>query len=232
MRVLRGRGETIEADRRCTDDTLRLATETGTTTLRVWTPHRQVSFGRRDVRATGYERARLRARANRFEPVERDVGGTAVAYTGTTIAFALAQPVANLRRGMQDRYERVTSAVQRALWHVGVPAQRGEPPGAFCPGSHSLSYHGKLVGVAQRVRRDAALVGGICVVDGHAEIADVLAPVYEELGLALDRDAVGSVERAGASAEPTVVARAIEDRLTAGHETTVEQVADDSGVEA
>lgn len=232
MRVLRGRGGTIEADRRVTDDALRLAGETGATTLRVWTPHRQVSFGRRDARAVSYERARLRARANRFEPVERAVGGTAVAYTGTTVAFALAQPVADLRRGMQERYERVTGAIQRALWDVGVPAQRGEPPDAFCPGSHSLSYHGKIVGVAQRVRRDAALVGGICVVDGHTEIADVLAPVYEELGLALDRDAVGSVERAGASAEQTVVVRAIEDRLTAGHETTIEQVAGGSDIEA
>jgi lipoate-protein ligase A len=192
--------------------------------LRVWTPHRQVAFGRRETNEAGYEVARAAARDRGFTPVERSVGGRAVAYTGSTLAFALAVPITDQRSGLNERYERVTDRVRNALWRVGVPARRGEPEGSFCPGRHSLSYRGKLVGIAQRVRSDSALVSGIVVVDDHGEIASVLEPVYNALGAPFDPGSVGSVARAGGRADPDAVAREIESRLVGERETRIERI--------
>ncbi|MFB6106323.1 MAG: lipoate--protein ligase family protein [Halobacteriaceae archaeon] len=215
VRVLRGRAESPAADVERTGAMLDRTGETGVPAVRVWTPHRQVAFGRRDARAAGYESARAAAADRGYPAVERHVGGRAVAYTGTTVAVAWTEPVADLREGLQDRYEALTGAIQRALWRCGVPAQRGEPDGAFCPGGHALSCRGKVAGLAQRVRQEAALVGGVVVVDGHGEIGDVLASVYGALDVPFVGDAVGSVARAGGdvagvrdAVEATIVADA------------------------
>lgn len=211
MRVLRGRADEPEDDRSATREMVERTRETGVPSLRVWRPHRQLAFGRRDVREPGYGRAREAAAEAGFPPYERSVGGRAVAYTGTTVAVAHARPNADFRRGVGERYEETLHAIQRALWRLGVPAQQGEPAEAFCPGSHSLSWKGKIVGAAQRVRKDVAMVGAIVVVDGHDAIADVLTPVYAALDVPFDPDSVGSVERAEGRAEPDAVAEEIED---------------------
>ena len=224
MRVLRGRAETRAADREATAEMLETAGERGEPAVRVWAPHRQVAFGRRESREPGYEAAREAAERRGFAPVERSVGGRAVAYTGSTLAFALALPVKDMREGMNERYERATDRVQRALWRVGVPVQRGEPPHSFCPGRHSLSHRGKVVGIAQRVRSDSALVSGIVVVDDHEEIARVLEPIYAALEAPFDPDSVGSVERAGGRADPRAVAREIESWLVGDREARIERV--------
>lgn len=200
------------------------AGERGEPALRVWAPHRQVAFGRRESREPGYEAAREAARERGFAPVERSVGGRAVAYTGSTLAFALAHPVEDMRKGMEDRYDHATDRVQRALWRVGAPVQRGEPANSFCPGRHSLSCRGKLVGIAQRVRSDSALVSGIVVVDGHEEIATVLEPVYAALDSSFDPGSVGSVARAGGRAVSHTVAREIESWLVGERERRIERV--------
>lgn len=224
MRVLRGRAGSIEADRAVSAEMLETVGETGEPAVRVWQPHRQVAFGRRDARADGYYLAREAAERQGFPPVERSVGGRAVAYTGTTVAFARAESVEDFRAGLDERYEAATRAVQRALWRLGVPAQRGEPDGSFCPGQHSLAHRGKIVGIAQRVQSDAAVVAGTLVVADHEEIADVLEPVYEALDVSFDRSAVGSVARSGGREDPEVVVRTLESLLVGDRDADVEQV--------
>jgi lipoate-protein ligase A len=195
--------------------------------VRVWAPHRQVAFGRRDTRRAGYDRARAAARERGFEPVERSVGGRAVAYSGQTLAFAVAEP--GDRSGIDDRYDRVVLDVRRALRRLGVPAERGEPADSFCPGAHSLRRDGKLAGVAQRVRRETALTAGTLLVADAGELAAVLAAVYDALDLAFAPDSVGSVADAGGPDDPDRVARAVERTLVEGvtdgaETTTVERV--------
>ena len=69
--------------------------------VRVWAPGRIVAFGRRDVRSDGYDAAASAARDRGFDPVERSVGGRAVAYDGeTTLAFARITPVDDVREGL------------------------------------------------------------------------------------------------------------------------------------
>ena len=225
MRVLRGRAATPEADLDVTADALDRAGERGEPAVRVWRPHRQVAFGRRDASADGYDEARRIAREKGFEPVERSVGGRAVAYTGTTLAFARAVPIEDQRRGLQDRYDAASAAVRAALADLGVDAVPGEPDDSFCPGTHSLqAAGGKVVGIAQRVRQSAALVAGVVVVDRRAEIAGVLEPVYDALGVPFDPESVGSVAAAGGPSDPDCVALAIEDELVGGADRAVERV--------
>ncbi|MFC5367705.1 lipoate--protein ligase family protein [Salinirubrum litoreum] len=224
MRVLRGRVPDRDADRERTAAMLTRTAETGESAIRVWTPARVVAFGRRDARAEGYDRARDAAEARGFPTVERSVGGRAVAYTGTTVAFAHAVPVDG-RDGIDARYDAATETVLDALRGLGVDARPGEPPASFCPGAHSIQSDGKLVGIAQRVRQDAALVSGIVVVADEAEIAAVLTPVYEALDVAFDPASVGSVAGAGGPADPVRVARVVESAFVGDRDHEVLEVA-------
>jgi lipoate-protein ligase A len=213
VRVVRGRPSSLDADRAVLDAVPEQVAATGVPAVRAWTPHRQVAFGRRDTRADGYERACQRADARGYPPIERSVGGRAVAYTGTTVAFAIVIPTAEAdpRQGLDARYEAATTGVVGALRSLGVPARRGEPDASFCPGAHSIQAHGKISGIAQRVRRDAAVVSGIVVVDAHEELGAVLDAVYGALDVPFDPNSVGSVARAGAPASPDRVVDALFD---------------------
>jgi lipoate-protein ligase A len=201
MRLLRGRASDHERDNQRTRELVARVADEEQPALRCWRPHRQVAFGWRDRRAAGYDRARAIARDHGYAVLERAVGGRAVAYTGRTVAFALAEPTAAGREDIDTRYDRVLGAVQRALRAVGVEAFEGEPANAFCPGSHSLQADGKLAGLAQRVKQDAALTAGVVVVRDHEALASVLDPVYDALGVPFDPDSVGSVARAGGDTE-------------------------------
>jgi len=213
MRVLSGRAATVAADRERTRAMLDRTGETGEPAVRVWTPHRQVAFGRREAAESGYDRAVAAASERGFEPVERRVGGRAVAYTGSTVAFAHAVPVEDPRTGLADRYDAASERLRLALSTLGVDAVPGEPSDAFCPGSHSLQCAGKIVGIAQRVRTDAALVAGCIVVADRDEIASVLAAVYDALGRPFDPESVGSVAAAGGPSDPARVVDAVERAL-------------------
>ncbi|RKD93374.1 lipoyl protein ligase domain-containing protein [Halopiger aswanensis] len=230
MRVFRGRASTIDADRAASERLLEVAAD-GEPAVRVWRPHRQIAFGRRDARREGYDRAREAARAAGFPPVERDVGGRAVAYDGaTTVAFARAEPVADFRRGTTARYERLTGDVERALADLGVATERGEPDDAFCPGTHSLSVDSeggerrKLVGIAQRVRQDAAVGAGIVLVDGREELATVLETVYNALSVPLDPATVGTIAAAGGPADSDRVRAALERALVGDADAAIEPI--------
>ena len=215
VRVVRGRGETIAADRTGTARLLELAGD-GETAVRVWRPHRQVAFGRRDASREGYGNARKAARARDFRPVERRVGGRAVAYDGeTTLAFARAEPVASFREGIQERFDRLTDAMVDAVEALGVAVEHGEPDNSFCPGAHSLRLvdGGKVAGIAQRVKNDRALVAGVLVVDRRGVLGRVLADVYDALAVPFDPDSVGSLVAGGGPSRPTAVRRAVEEAL-------------------
>ncbi|MFC7132909.1 MULTISPECIES: lipoyl protein ligase domain-containing protein [Salinibaculum] len=222
MRVIRGRAGNVDADHDRTGAMVQRAVETGEPALRVWTPHRQVAFGRRDARTEGYDSARAAADRGGYPPVERDVGGRAVAFTGSTLAVVHADPGAN-RTAIQSRYEAATARYRRAFDSLGVDVRRGEPDASFCPGIHSLQATGKLAGLAQRVRRDVAVTAGVVVVRDDAAIADVLAPVYDALDVPFDPETVDSVAAAGGPSDPEAVADAIVDAY-GGDDAAVERL--------
>lgn len=174
--------------------------------LRVWSPPAHVNFGRRDASVDGYERAVDRAAERGYPTLERSVGGRAVVHTDGTLAVAHVTRLAAERADVKGRYERFLSTLTEGLEACDVSVDHGEPPGSFCPGSHSLrTGGGKVAGVAQRVHSDVAVVSAILVVRNHATVAEVLAPIYEELSIPFDPTSVGSLEGAGGLADPDVV---------------------------
>jgi lipoate-protein ligase A len=212
MLLVRGSLGDVDADREATRRLLEHVDASGEPAFRAWTPPRQVAFGRRDAAADGYALARQAATDHGFQPVERRVGGRAVAYTGETVAFAYGVPTGAARDGIQRRYEDATERLERAFESVGATTRDGEPVGSFCPGDHSLQRDGKLAGIAQRVSRERALVGGCVVAVERDEraIATVLEPVYDALGVRFETDSVGSVETAGGPGEVDAVVDALE----------------------
>ena len=217
MYVVEGRTPGIEASRAALEGIYRLVEDTATPAVWVWQPERQVAFGPRDVAHGGYSAAVEAARDRGYEPVERTVGGHPVAHTGSTLAFARAVPIEDPRRGLSTRYDAALAAVDAALADLGVAVERGEPAESFCPGQHSLSANGKVVGLAQRVTGSFAVVSGVAVVSDPAAVADVLLPVYKALSLPFDPTTVGSIADAGGPAEPAAVAEAIESALIGDH---------------
>ena len=219
MRVYRGELEAPAADRSPTADLLASAAD-GVPAVRVTPPPRQVAFGRRDAREDGFDRAKRAARDADFPVVERDVGGRAVAYTGATLSFGVAVPTGEGRGSIDSRYEVAIETLREALRDLGADVVRGEPAAAFCPGDHSLRVAGggKVAGLAQRVRADAALVAGVLVVSAADPdpIANVTEPVYEALGVPFDPVSVGSVADAGGPDDPDAAARAVEDAFVDG----------------
>ncbi len=209
MRILRGRARDPTTDREATGRMLARTAETGEPAFRAWTPHRQVAFGRRDASAPGYDEARRAAERHGFPAVQRSVGGRAVAYTGGTVAFAHTVPVPDLRTGLDERYDDAVDGVCRALARLGVDAEPGEPPDSFCPGDHSVQAGGKIAGIAQRIRRGAALVAGVVVVGDDEAIRDVLTDVYPALDVPFDPASVGSVALAGGPDDPDAVVAAL-----------------------
>jgi lipoate-protein ligase A len=190
--------------------------------VRVWAPGRIVAFGRRDVRSDGYDAAASAARDRGFDPVERSVGGRAVAYDGeTTLAFARITPVDDVREGLDARYDALITDVTRALADLGVDAERGEPAESFCPGQHSLQSGGKLAGLAQRVTQGAAITSGVLTVANHDALAAVLDAVYDALDVPFDPESVGSVAHAGGPDDPDVVRDALEAVLVGDREREV-----------
>lgn len=226
MRLVCGGVDDPTCDRVVTDSLADLAAEAAEPVLRVWTPPRQVAFGRRDTIADGYDRAREIASERGYEPIEREVGGNAVAYTGRTVSFAYATPTAAGRDGIDRRYRSTVETLLEALAETGATVTPGEPDRSFCPGAHSIRSSdpggGKISGIAQRVGQGAVLVGG-CVVVRSADaraIADILAPIYSVLEPPFDSESVGSVASAGGPNAVAPVVEAIEAAFGTERETT------------
>ncbi len=222
MLVIDGSLSDVGDDRTVTERLTTVTEKSGEPTVRVWTPPRQIAFGRRDSTAEGYPKARRIAADNGYEPVERGVGGNAVAYTGETVAFAVSMPIGDGRGGIETRYGRTKATLLEALETTGASVTDGEPDRSFCPGEHSLQGDGKITGIAQRVRQNSALVGGCVIVSKRDEkaVSDVLEPVYGALGEPFDPGSVGSVETAGGPEVPGLVIESIEKAFVDGSETS------------
>lgn len=235
VHVIRGRSDDPTTDREHAGRLVEMAAAYDEPALRAWTPPKQLAFGRRDANEPGYDAARAVARRRGFPPVERSVGGRAVAYDGdTTVAFGYAVPLSDPRRGLSDRYDRGVETLWTALESVGANVRRGEPPASFCPGDHSLraggsggpeadAGGGKLAGVAQRIGAQSALVAGVVVVDA-AGLRGVLEAVYDRLDVPFDPASLGSVAAAGGVSDPGRVTAAIESAFVNGRETVVEPI--------
>jgi octanoyl-[GcvH]:protein N-octanoyltransferase len=164
-------------------------------TIRIHRPGDEVAFGRQDIASPGYEAAAEAARAAGFAAVERLAGGRAAVFHQGTIAIARAYSDPQPPKRTYARFEEMADLIADALRGLGVDARVGEIPREYCPGAYSVNARGqaKVAGIGQRMIRGGAHMGGVVVASGGGEIARVLVPVYEALGLDWDPSTSGSV---------------------------------------
>jgi lipoate-protein ligase A len=111
--------------------------------------------------------------------------------------------------------------IAAALRGLGVDARVGEVTGEYCPGAYSVNARGatKLAGIGQRMIRGGAHMGGVVVASGGSDVARVLVPVYEALGLDWDPATSGSVsEELGREVDPGELEEAVIAELAKGYE--------------
>ena len=192
-------------------------------TLRLYRPDDVVAFSGLDAGSAGFAHAGAAARAAGFSAALRLAGGRAALFHSGTLAFAWTVPVADLRRGIQERFDAVSQLVADALRRLGVDARVGEVPGEYCPGAHSVNARGrvKLMGVGQRVVGGAAPGGGGVGVEGGARGRAGVAPVDAARGLPFDPATAGAIEDEIGPVAPEAVREALLAELRArGFEPT------------
>ncbi|MGH3089744.1 MAG: lipoyl protein ligase domain-containing protein [Rubrobacteraceae bacterium] len=166
---------------------------------------RHVGVTKRDTHRDGFHKAVRAANAEGYPVLVRNAGGGATAAGEGAFGFSIVRPAdgeAGLGQGIPERYDEAAAFALAAFSKLGVVAEVGEVRDEFCPGDHSLRIGDwrsgmKIVGIAQRVTRRAASVGGIVLVNGEEELAKVLERVYSAMKLPFRRESVGSLRRAG-----------------------------------
>ena len=190
-------------------------------TIRIHRPGREVAFGRQDLASPGYETAAQAARAAGFAAVERLAGGRAAVFHEGTIAIARAYADPQPPKRTYARFEEMADLIAAALRGLGVDARVGEVTGEYCPGAYSVNARGatKLAGIGQRMIRGGAHIGGVVVAFGGRDVARVLVPVYEALGLDWDPATSGSVsEELGREVDPGELEKAVIAELAKSYE--------------
>ena len=170
--------------------------------------NRHVGVTRRDTHRPGFGKAVRAANQEGYPVLVRGAGGGAIAGGPGTFGFSIIRPPKDgedLRLGIRARYDEAASIALAAFARLGVQAEVGEVSGEFCPGDQSVRVGGfengmKLSGIAGRVTRRAASVGGIVLVSGEKELARILDLVYGAMDLPFRPASVGSLRRAGSTA--------------------------------
>jgi octanoyl-[GcvH]:protein N-octanoyltransferase len=165
-------------------------------TVRLYRPGSTLAFGRLDALRPGFRRAGAAARARGFEPVVRLAGGHAAAYDADALIYEEISPQLDVTAGLHERFRDGAALLAGALDDLGVDARVGEIPGEYCAGAYTVSASGrlKLVGVAQRAVRGAALLTAFVIVAGGDRVRAALVDVYEQLDLAWDPRTAGALD--------------------------------------
>jgi lipoate-protein ligase A len=182
-------------------------------TLRLYEPDDVVAFSVADRQRPGFAKALRLARQAGFGAVLRLAGGRAALFQREGLAFAWSQPTDAARAEIPARFAAVAEWVRAGLASLGVDARVGQVRGEYCPGAYSVNVGGarKLMGVGQRVVRNAAHVGGVISVGGRERGLDLLAAIYDALEFEFDPATVGAV----AEEVPGIAADAVAAALVA-----------------
>jgi octanoyl-[GcvH]:protein N-octanoyltransferase len=165
-------------------------------TMRLYRPGPTLAFGRLDALRPGFRRAGAAARTHGLEPVVRLAGGHAAAYDADSLIYEEIIPQLDVTAGLHERFRDGAALLAGALDHLGVDARVGEIPGEYCAGAYTVSASGrlKLVGVAQRAVRGAALLTAFVLVGGGDRVRAALVDVYDELELEWDPQTAGALD--------------------------------------
>ena len=163
-------------------------------TFEIGLSSRVLAFGKQDTSSGGFERSVAIASEHGFEPTVRIAGGRAAVFHEATVRFGWTRQVEDPASTMHDGFRELSSIVVATLGDFGIHGEIGEIPGEYCPGQYSVHIGSKKVmGVGQRLTRNAAHVGGVVVLSNSEVINEVLVPIYQLLDIPLAPEATGSV---------------------------------------
>jgi octanoyl-[GcvH]:protein N-octanoyltransferase len=176
----------------------RQAGEGGPPIVHLWRHPSAFILGQRDSRLPHVEAARQQIEALRYYTAVRNSGGAAVPLDQGVVNVSLIVPIGNAT-GMRFNhdFERMYELIALALSFTGCRVDKGEIPGAYCPGDYDLSIDGrKFCGIAQRRQAKALIVQAFVVAEGSgSERAAMVRSFYDTaagggVGV-MNRDAAG-----------------------------------------
>jgi lipoate-protein ligase A len=164
--------------------------------VRVFRPGPTVAFGRLDALRDGFAAACEAARRHGHTPVIRPAGGHAAVYDARCVVVEHVTAEEDVTAGLQDRFEGQSTLLRDVLAGLGLDARIGELAGEYCAGAHSINLDGRLkvVGIAQRAIRGAALTTAVVTVEDAPHLRAVIADVYAALGLDVVPATAGTVD--------------------------------------
>jgi octanoyl-[GcvH]:protein N-octanoyltransferase len=164
--------------------------------VRVFQPGPTVAFGRLDALRDGFAAACDAARRHGYTPVIRPAGGHAAVYDATCVVVEHVTAEEDVTAGLQDRFEAQSGLLRGILLGLGLDARVGELRGEYCAGAHSVNLEGRLkvVGIAQRAIRGAALTTAVLTVENGPRLRAVIADVYAELALEVVPSTAGAID--------------------------------------
>jgi len=203
-------------------------------TMRLYVPGREVAFGRRDTVTPKYPLAVAAARDAGFAAVERLAGGRAAVFTEHTIAFALAVPDRDPRTTIYPRFQEMSDLIVASFRRLGITAGIGEVSGEYCPGEYSVHHENriKLMGIGQRLTKQAAHVGGVIAVNRTELLLSALIPVYRALDIEWRPTTTGSLGDINAAISNDDAIAALKAELGVRFDVTRGRISDDLVVEA
>jgi octanoyl-[GcvH]:protein N-octanoyltransferase len=165
--------------------------------LRVFLPGPTVAFGRLDALRPGFAAACGAARRHGYTPVIRPAGGHAAVYDEHAVVVEHVTAETDVTAGLQARFEHQSGRLRGVLEEeLGLDARVGELRGEYCAGAHSINLDGRLkvVGIAQRAIRGAALTTAVVTVQDAARLRAVIADVYAALELDVVPATAGTID--------------------------------------
>jgi lipoate-protein ligase A len=164
--------------------------------VRVFLPGPTVAFGRLDALREGFAAACEAARQHGHTPVIRSAGGHAAVYDAGCVVVEHVTPEDDVTAGLQDRFAAQSGLLRDVLLGLGLDARIGELRGEYCAGAHSINLDGRLkvVGIAQRAIRGAALTTAVITVQDGPRLRALIGDVYDALGLDVVPSTAGTLD--------------------------------------
>jgi lipoate-protein ligase A len=164
--------------------------------LRVFLPGPTVAFGRLDALRPGFAAACDAARRHGHTPVIRPAGGHAAVYDARSVVVEHVTAESDVTAGLQERFTAQSEQLRGVLTALGLDARIGELRGEYCAGAHSINLGGRLkvVGIAQRAIRGAALTTAVITVQDAARLRALIADVYAALAIDIDPATAGTLD--------------------------------------
>ncbi len=198
-------------------------------TMRIYTPGREVAFGKRDTVTKQYPAAVRAAHEAGFSAVERLAGGRAAVFHEQTIAFSIAIPDDDPRTAIRERFTEMSNLIVDSFWRLGIETQVGEVQGEYCPGEYSINHAGriKVMGVGQRLARRATHVGGVIAVANTDLLLRALIPVYRALEIEWRPSTTGTLADVSPSVTNDLVIAALKAELAEHYELSRDRIGGD-----